>query len=138
MRFAIGDAFSHRHPRGRHEFGPAAANGRGLARPDALAAGAAPDAGEPVEISLDVAPQPLREVVPGRPLLGLDRRLDEPVCGPALDFVDTAVPGSGDGAPGSGVAGQRRGLGAVAHVAVEDRLIDGCRGDLPGGAIAHQ
>jgi hypothetical protein len=50
------DAFMNRLPRGCDEFSATPANGRRLARPDALAIGAAPDPGKPFQVILDVRP----------------------------------------------------------------------------------
>ena len=71
----------------------------------------------------DVVLQLPGKVLPARPRLGFEWRLDQLLPGPALDGA-ACVPGPGDGAPRLGVHRQGRGLLSVGHVGVDDRLID--------------
>ena len=83
-----------RHARHRHEFGPAGSDRCRLTRPDAFAAETAAGFGEPAEIAIDVPAQALGEVIPGRPGLGLDGRLGEPLQRPAVDCTRAGIPRS--------------------------------------------
>src|ERR1019366_9453043 len=108
----------------RHQFRPASANGGRLAGTQALSSRTTSGLGEHRQVCLDVSSQLFRKLLPARPRATSEWWFGEALGRPALDRHQAGVPSPGYGATGHGAGRKRGGFSAVAHVSVEDRLID--------------
>jgi hypothetical protein len=106
------------------EFTATRSDGRFHTRRDSLTFCASPHFPKPSEIGFDLVLKLFRKALPVRQRQRRDGRLDQTPARPLLDLLDAGIPTPGDRPPRRVVRCQSGRFGAVAHVVVEDELVD--------------